>query len=527
MCAVRLILAKIFGTFKKMSFAKVHTAQTNMLSASIIDVEVDISKGIYSFAIVGLPDKATEEARDRVSAAIKNSGFTSPKQKNQKTVIALAPADIKKEGASFDAAIAAAYLLAEGEVEFDPKGIMLLGELSLDGKARPVKGVLPMASAARDSGFHTIIVPKENAEEAALVEGIRVFGAENLQQILDHLTGSNPLQKHPQTIISAEEKSRRGSFDDIKGQENAKRALVIAASGKHNIALYGPPGTGKTMLARALASILPPLPTEHILEVTGIHSIAGTLSHPYAKEAPFRSPHHTSSYVALVGGGASLRPGEITLAHRGVLFLDEFPEFETRVIESLREPLEERRISISRARGSAVFPANFILVAAMNPCPCGNRSFPGPACSCMPAQIMRYERKLSGPIVDRIDMWIPVPRIDHGTLMEKGGTGEGELARKTTESVRKKQEDRYMQRKMGRKAAGELSAKELVSSIELDDATKQVLNEAARKLGLSARSYHKTVRLSRTIADLDNSEEIKPEHIMEALSYRPPKSSML
>lgn len=362
-----------------MSFAKTSSAQTIGLGAKIIDVEIDLSKGLHSFTIVGLPDKGVEESKDRVSASIKNSGFTSPKSLNQKVVVSLAPADIKKEGPIFDVAISLAYLLASEEIKFDSKKILFLGELSLDGNLRRINGVLPIVAEAKNRGFLEVFLPIDNAKEAALVSDIKIYGANNLKEIIEHLNTKkiqtkqkeNVLPKkigqQPQTEIVVEDDELLIDFSEIKGQETAKRGLEIAAAGGHNIAMYGPPGTGKTMLAKAFSHILPTLSFDEILEITSIHSVAGVLKKDIITKSPIRSPHHTASYVSIVGGGAIPKPGEITLAHRGVLFLDEFPEFDRKVIETLREPLEESEISISRSRGTVTFPANFILIAAMNP----------------------------------------------------------------------------------------------------------------------------------------------------------------
>lgn len=505
-----------------MAFAKVHTAQTNLLSGNLIDVEIDLSRGLHSFSIVGLPDKATEEAKDRVSAAIKNSGFTSPKQRNQKIVIALAPAEIKKEGSGFDVAMAVGYLMATEELEGDVSETVFMGELSLDGVLRSVRGIISITQIARDRGFKEIIVPFENRIEAALIDGINILPAKTFTDVVNHINGEKILPQ-TKTLIEIDPEENEITFDDIVGQESAKRALTIAAAGKHNIGLFGPPGTGKTMLAKAFKGILPPLSHEEILETTSIHSISGTLKKPYLTEAPFRSPHHTSSYVALVGGGANPKPGEITLAHKGVLFLDEFAEFETRVLEALREPLEEKRVSVSRAKGSAIFPANFILVAALNPCPCGNRGFKGPPCICSPVQLLKYERKVSGPILDRIDMWISVPRIDHEKLLSEKNTRENNRIREQVLMAREIQEKRFAKNKF--KLNGDISVKELVNLIKISADVKGVLDEAAKTLNLSPRAYHKVLKLARTIADLEGSEEIKKENLLEALSYRPPKGS--
>ncbi len=507
-----------------------------MLSADIIDVEVDLSRGLHSFSIVGLPDKATEEAKDRISAAIKNSGFTSPKQKNQKIVIALAPAEIKKEGSGFDVAMALGYLMAIGDLEESMekdalsaeevlKKTVFLGELSLDGILRPVKGAIALAQVARTNGFAEVVVPFENREEAALIDGINVIPARTLTDVINHVRGEK-IPTQPKTEVKFPEREEEITFDDIASQESAKRALLIAAAGMHNIGLYGPPGTGKTMLAKAFRSLLPPLSDDEILEATSIHSIAGTLKEPYMVEPPFRSPHHTASYVALVGGGANVRPGEITLAHRGVLFLDEFAEFETRVLETLREPLEERKISVSRAKGSAVFPAHFILVAALNPCPCGNRGFKGPACVCAGKDLMRYERKISGPILDRIDMWISVPRIEHEKLLSKNENKENERFKEEVKKARAKQRERAGKLGLQGMWNGALGVRDVVRHLTLSENIKNVLNNAAKTMNLSPRGYHKVVKLARTIADVKERENIEEEDILEALSFRPPKTAL-
>lgn len=507
-----------------MSYAKVHSAQAHLLKPYIVDVETDLSRGLHSFSIVGLGDKAVEEAKDRISAAIKNSGFESPKSKNHKVVVSLAPAEVRKEGSGLDMAIALSYLLANGDILFESKNKIFLGELSLDGSLRPIKGALAFARKARDAGFKEIYLPLENIDEASLVEGISVYGAPSLKAIIDHISHDSDVSQQLKPAKKKQVDFSNQTINDlseIKGQEGAKRALLIAAAGGHNIALYGPPGTGKSMLAKAMPSILPPLSFDEMLEVTEIHSITGALSENLIFQRPFRSPHHTSSYVALIGGGANPRPGEITLAHKGVLFLDEFPEFDKKTIESLREPLEERVISVSRAKGTVKFPAHFILVAAMNPCPCGNFGIKGKPCICSPIQIERYKRKISGPIVDRIDIWTEVSKVDHDKLTEKPGESESEGARTTVLEARKMQAERF--RKAGRKIStnSEMGARDITTVLNISNEVKEILNRSAKTLDLSARSYHKIIKLARTIADLDSSLEILPNHILEAISYRP------
>lgn len=510
-----------------MNFSKILSAQNHLLKAHIVSVETDISQGLHAFSIVGLPDKAVEEAKDRVSSAIKNSGFKSPKQTNAKIIVSLAPADIKKEGPIFDLPIALGYLLAAEEIAFDPQDKIFIGELALDGSVRKVRGTLSYARLAKELGIKEMYVPKENAPEASLIHDVTVFGVETLAEIVSHLDTKRKNRKliqqtpplDPHTL--QKNKKDNSTIDDVIGQTTAKRGLVIAASGLHNIALYGPPGTGKTMLARALQSILPPLSFEDMLEVTEIHSVAGTLEHNLLLEPPVRSPHHTSSYVSLVGGGSTPKPGEVTLAHKGILFLDEFPEFDKKVIESLRQPLEDRIVSISRAKGSATFPAHFILVAALNPCPCGNRGIRGKECICSPRDLKRYERKLSGPIMDRIDMWIEVSKIDHEKLLEKRNSLlETEKARTDVLQARLLQHERFKKLKIQATSNSTIHPRDLGKAIFLSPEAETILNQAAKVHDLSGRGYHRTVKLARTIADIEGSETIQAPHILEALQYR-------
>lgn len=500
---------------------KVHSAQLVGLKPEIIDIEVDIAKGLHSFTIVGLPDKAVEEARDRLSAAIKNSGFASPQKSNKKVIVSLAPADIKKEGPIFDLAIALAYLQASGEIKFDAKNKIFLGELGLDGSLRKIKGSLGMARHAAKKGFTEIYVPAGNAREAALVHELNVYAINNLAEVVAHLTNET-LTSHPATKIKHTEPDYLNDLAEIKGQPTAKRGLEIAAAGGHNLAMSGPPGTGKTMLAKAFASILPPLDLETMLEATGIHSAAGLLGESLITHPPFRSPHHTSSYVSLVGGGNYPRPGEITLAHRGVLFLDEFPEFEKRVLEALRQPLEDRIIHISRARGSMSFPAHFILIAAMNPCPCGNKGLKNKVCICSPQAITRYQRKISGPIADRIDLWLEVGQVDHAKLSDQTSLEESsKTVRERIAGARAKQLERFKKAESKLKLNSEMSTRELRQFAPLTPSATDLLNNSAKRLDLSARAYHRVIKLARTIADLAGDENISENHLLEALQYRP------
>ncbi len=519
-----------------MSFAKVYSAQVNLLRGAIVTIEVDLSKGLHAFSIVGLPDKAVDESKDRMSGAIKNSGFKSPKAKNQKIVVSLSPADLKKEGPFFDLAIAVAYLKAAGDIKFNSEKKIFLGELGLDGALRSIRGALPLAEEAKRRGYEEIYLPKENAIEAALVDGIAVFGANNLKEVVEHIApmskeietpisskGRSEMKiiQQPKTKISYKKEMKGGDFSDIRGQEGAKRGLEIAAAGGHNIAMYGPPGTGKTMLARVFSGLLPDLNIDEILEITGIHSVAGNIRGELVCFPPFRAPHHTSSYVSIVGGGTYPKPGEVTLAHRGVLFLDEFPEFEKRVIESLRQPLEDSIVSISRARGSAVFPSNFILVAAMNPCPCGNAGNKQKTCVCKPSDLDRYKRKLSGPIMDRIDLWVSVGNVDYKKL---GGEGTGEKSEKIKERVmraREIQKNRFKKLDRTITTNSEMNVRDLGSIVKLDEKVRDLLDNSAEHLALSARAYHRVIKIARTIADLENSEDVQANHILEAIQYRP------
>ncbi len=495
------------------------------LDGALVQVEVDVARGLPNFNVVGLPDKSVQESRERVRAAIRNSGYVFP---SARLTVNLAPADLKKEGPSYDLPIALGIMAASDQVAAKLEHCVFLGELSLDGSVRHTEGVLPMVAVAKERGIRTVYLPSDDAGEASLVEDIEIVPVKTLTELVSHLNGLGAISPYV-ADMSVFTDAGQGQYEvdmaHIKGQEHVKRAIEVAAAGGHNMLMVGPPGSGKTLIARTMPTILPPLTPGEMLTVTKIYSVSGMLpaDRPFVSQRPFRAPHHTISHAGLVGGGRMPRPGEITLASHGVLFLDELPEFNAQALETLRQPLEDRVVTISRAAGSLTFPANFMLVAAMNPCPCGFFGDPAKACVCASSSISRYQKRISGPLLDRIDIHVEVPRVEYEKLADNRAGEASATIRARVAAARKVQTARFAD--IHASTNSEMTPDQVHQFCPLDQTGANLLKAAVRQLHLSARAYHRILKLGRTIADLAGETNIQPMHIAEAIQYRPREAS--
>ncbi|MBI2035346.1 MAG: YifB family Mg chelatase-like AAA ATPase [Candidatus Liptonbacteria bacterium] len=503
------------------SFSKVYAAELDGIDAKLIDVEIDINVGLHAFNIVGLADKALSEAKERVNSALKNSDLKPPNKENRKIIVNLAPADVKKAGSQYDLAIAIGYALATKQIRnFETRDKIFVGELALNGELRPISGGLNISEMAAKSNFKYVFLPKENAEEAAVISEIKVIPATSLKEIVGFLENPERISGLQTKLRGRKRSDHHIKFGDIKGQGNAKRAMAIAAAGGHNLLMIGPPGSGKSLMAEAMISILPNLALEEAIEITKIYSAAGLNKEGLMQKRPFRAPHHTASAISIIGGGSNPRPGEISLAHRGILFLDELPEFPRNILESLRQPLESGKVHISRAKASLIFPARFTLIAAMNPCPCGYFGDTDIECRCTANEVFRYQKKISGPLLDRIDMQITVPRIKTDELLGKNDGDNSPDIAATIERARGAQAMRFKNWKRPIYANSEMSSKECDANINLANDAENFLKKLLEENFISARGYYRILKTARTIADLAESDSVKKEHLAEAFGYR-------